>query len=181
MSVRIKSIQCNISHFYIFVYPCRIHNFKKNLRVNLYCVITAFEIKAEENHTIRSPDSSQNTFRLWDFKALDGYVISLSFDLVYISNTFDGYMYISFGDNAENYSMTNDSCTWTRMNDGTHLKFSEFTSRSSSVKLIFWSLITKVSFSVTLRAVRSKGKWLALFLFLMYYYGSLKICTIYFL
>ena len=130
--------------------------------INLYgCVITAFEIKAEETHSIRLPDSAKNTFRFWEFKGQEGYVISLSFDLVHISNALDGIMYISFGDNAENYSMTNDSCTWTKMNDGTRLKFSEFTSRSSSVKLIFSSFTTKVSFNVTLRAVKSRGKSLA--------------------
>ena len=141
----------------------------------MYNIITAIEILAEENYTIRSPDSSHNTFRVWDFKVLDGYVISLSFDSVHMRNAWDGYMYISFGDNAENYSITNDSCTWTRMNDGTQLKFSEFTSRSPSVKLIFCSLRTKALFNVTLRAVRSKGN-LVSFVCFDVSLCSLKIC-----
>ena len=117
----------------------------------------------EENATIiEYMDGSKNAFRSWTIRAPAGFVLALSFTLFDTLSPWDKYMFISFGENEDTFNNSTNSCqAWNQVTIQGHINstFRNFTSRSSSAKLVFSSFIARIVFSVRIQAIRSKGNF----------------------
>ena len=124
-------------------------------------VVTSGEPLGKENATvIERITFSKNTFLFWDVQAPPGYVVSVFFQQPQIEGAWDGYMFISLGDNEANFNNSTDSCDpWIQVTKKGifQKKYQNFTSRSSSVKIIFSSFTTEATFSIRLQAMISQG------------------------
>ena len=126
--------------------------------------ISEIMLDKENEEVLQYVSSSKNTFCFWDVKAPTGYVVSVFFQEFKITGgtTWDGYMFLSLGDDETKFNNSTDPCKpWKQITKKgkfqPEYKLS-FTSRSSSVKIIFSSFTTSATFSVTLHAEISEGK-----------------------
>ena len=111
---------------------------------------------------LRSPKSTVHAFIFWDIRALQGHIITVSYQHMEILSPWDDKMFLYYGENAETLSFSIDygSCSsWTSLTERGVFNnaYSKFVSRSSSVKLILSTLSTRVNFSVSLRPVKYQG------------------------
>ena len=109
----------------------------------------------------QSPSNTHNAFYFWDVQSPPGFIVSIAFEQIDVSPPWDEYTYISFGDGVETFTDSQGSCVaWSKLTDDRgNFKpaFRKFSSRTSSAKLIFASLTTRVDFLIKVSAVRPRG------------------------
>ena len=100
-----------------------------------------------------------------DVKSSPGTVVSIFLKTISGVDTqdWDGIMAIYFGDGADNFSQSSDRCpTWIRLTNGSQALYSNFTSRSPSVKLIYATFTSQSVVAVTLRVHKIERKFVYL-------------------
>ena len=133
----------------------------------------------EENATIiEYPDGSKNAFRSWTIQAPAGFVVAISFTLFDTLSLWDKYMFISFGEHEDTFNSSTNSCqAWNQVTIQGHIisTFRNFTSRTSSAKLIFSSFIARIVFSIRLQAIRSKGNFANIYILTYFDISNTKV------
>ena len=102
----------------------------------------------------------KNSFSFWDIRAPPAHVVSISIEKCDTKGEWDGYMFFLLGENGAKFNDSVGSCyPWTGLTDKGTLRpeFTNITSKSSSVQLIFSSFTTDFTFTARLQAVPSKG------------------------
>ena len=103
---------------------------------------------------------SKNVFKFWDIQAPPAHVVSISFETYPTEGKWGGYMFFILGESGAKFNGSVGSChPWTDLTDKGTLRpeFTNFTSISSSVQLIFSSFTTDFTFTARLQAVPSEG------------------------
>ena len=109
---------------------------------------------------------SKNAFNFWDIRAPPAHVVSISIGKYGIRGEWDGYMFFLLGENGDKFNDSVGSChPWTDLTDKGTLRpeFTNFTSKSSSIQLIFSSFTTDFTFTARLQAVPSKGNQMEIY------------------
>ena len=119
-------------------------------------------LQKEETTTIEYRNPSKNAYEFWDIQTPLGFVVSVMFEHFEINGDRDNYMFFAIGDNEDQFSANTNSCrSWTLITEQGRLqskyRYTNFTSRSSSLRLIFSSVTTEPTFSFTLQVQKSKG------------------------
>ena len=119
-------------------------------------------LQKEETTTIEYRNPSKNAYEFWDIQTPLGFVVSVMFEHFEINGDWDNYMFFAIGDNEDQFSANTNSCrSWTLITEQGRLqskyRYRNFTSRSSSLRLIFSGFTTKPTFSFTLQVQKSKG------------------------
>ena len=119
-------------------------------------------LQKEETTTIEYRNPSKNAYEFWDIQTPSGFVVSLMFEHFEINGDWDSYMFFAIGDNEDQFSANTNSCrSWTLITEQGRLqskyRYTNFTSRSSSLRLIFSDFTTKPTFSFMLQVQKSKG------------------------
>ena len=91
---------------------------------------------------------------MWDFRAREGFVISIVLEIQNVANDI-----IYYGDGVDQFSIDNNFCSRWKIFNNTFWS-ANFTSISSSVKLIFTSAGSKTGhgFLIDLKAIRHEGR-----------------------
>ena len=118
--------------------------------------------------TIEYRNPSKNAYEFWDIQAPPGFVVSVMFEHFDINGAWDSYMFFAIGDNENHFSANNNPCrSWTPITEEGRFQFkymsTNFTSRSSSLRLIYSSFTTKATFSFTLQVQKCKGILITIF------------------
>ena len=119
-------------------------------------------LNKENKTTIEYRNPSKNAYEFWDIQTPSGFVVSVMFEHFDINGDWDSYMFFAIGDNEDQFSPNTNSCgSWTSITEQGRFQskymFTNFTSRSSSLRLIFSTFTTKATFSFTLQVQKCKG------------------------
>ena len=125
-------------------------------------------LQKEETTTIEYRNFSKNAYEFWDIQTPPGFVVSVMLEHFDIDGDWDNNMFFSIGDNEDQFSANTNSCrSWTPITEQGrfHSKYmyTNFTSRSSSLRLIFSSFTTKATFSIKLQVQKSTGIHIRIF------------------
>ena len=118
------------------------------------------DLTEERECYIEYPTFSKNAFNFWDIRAPPAHVVSISFETYPAEGEWDRYMFFLLGESGAKFNDSVGSChQWTDLTDKgiSRPEFTNFTSKSSSVQLIFSSFTTDFTFTARLQAVPSKG------------------------
>ena len=123
----------------------------------------------ENKITIEYRNPSKNAYEFWDIQTPTGFVVSVMFEHFDINGGWDKYLFFSIGNIEDQFSANTNSCrSWTPITEQGRFQskylYTNFTSRSSSLRLIFSSFTTKATFSFTLQVQKCKGILIRIFL-----------------
>ena len=129
-------------------------------------LFSARRIEQRTERTFLSPSfaypTSKNYFTFWDVKAPDDYIISITFQEIYIDTQWDGFTHIYFGDKTTEFQTGLKSCSpWTRLTNGNGCleeKYKKFASLSSSAKILMTSWTSRTTFTIIFRSLNPRGK-----------------------
>ena len=119
------------------------------------------EIIVEESITLNLT-SSGNAYQLWNLMVPENQIMSLQFHHTDALSAWDNFTYLTLNDKTDNMSdISADTCSaWVHLidRDGTfkHI-YRSFTSRTSSMTLIFSSVTTKYRLSVVIGSTQHEG------------------------
>ena len=107
--------------------------------------------------------STNNSYHLWVVQAPAGFLVSIFFEHIETHSAWDGYSYIYYGENTSEFSDLDieDCPSWIRLTDNEGQfrdMYGNFVSRTSSVKIIFFGVTTRRTFSIRLQAFQPKGE-----------------------
>ena len=139
-----------------------------NINLNFKMLFPGMMLNKENKTTIEYRNPSKNAYAFWDIQTPSGFVVSVMFEHFEINGDWDNYMFFAIGDNEDQFSASTNSCrSWTPITEEGRFQskymYTNFTSRSSSLRLIFSSFTAKAIFSIKLQVQKSKGIHIRIF------------------
>ena len=147
---------------------CNSGEYKTNTKFNEACTTSVSGTILEESESIilkshnHPYDVPENSYSYWNILAPEGYVVSIIFHELNTESEWENHTYFCFGDNEIVLSRSLDFCSpWTCLtHENSQLKssiFGKFVSKSSSLKIVFSSLMPRSGFSFRAGAIKIHG------------------------